>query len=162
METLQILRQAEALLEDYGPLFLSDPKIVDLLGRLESAIEGSREAMERAGISVACSRCEKEEGGSCCGRGIEKHYTEWLLLVNLLLGVDLPSRRSDARSCFFLDESGCTLRARHIICINYLCQDILKNTDPILIRELREKEGEEALLLFALVERLKQRVRQHG
>lgn len=111
--------------------------------------------MTKTGIPEICRKCEKDEGGSCCGAGLEDKYDRWLLLVNLLLGIKLPKNRYDTKSCFFLGEGGCLLKARHVICVNYLCKKITDQIDPHKISVLREKEGIELYALFILNERLK-------
>ncbi|MBA7644220.1 hypothetical protein ES703_51962 [subsurface metagenome] len=88
-----------------------------------------------------------------CSMGIK--YDGWLLLINLLLDVRLPKKRHDKESCFFLGEGGCLLKARHVICVNYLCKKITDQIDPHKLNALREKEGVELDILFLLNERLK-------
>jgi hypothetical protein len=119
---------------------------------LKAAIDRSRRARAQSGILEACGDCERN-GGSCCGAGLENHYTDLLLLINLLLGVELPTERLDPKSCLFLGEQGCRLLARHVLCINYLCHAITSRIDPCRIAALRTEEGEEIDLLFRLNER---------
>jgi len=111
--------------------------------------------MTAAGIVDLCSECERNEGGSCCGNGLENNYNGWLLLINLLLNVTLPKKRHDPKSCFFLGKTGCTLLARHVICVNYICKKITDRIDPQAIKALRKKEGEELNTLFLLHENVK-------
>ena len=99
-----------------------------------------------------CLSCEVDDGGSCCGAGLEDKYDGVLLLLNLLLGVRLPRKRFESRSCYFLGEKGCLLLARHVICVNYLCRRITERVDPQRIASLRTKEGAELELLFHLYE----------
>lgn len=138
-----------------GVRFYEDKAAGLLLKRLQTAITASRKLSERTGISRICYECDSLEGGSCCGAGMENRYDGWLLLVNMLLDVNLPDERLDPSSCYFLGQKGCTLKARHVICINHVCGKItgaIKKQDLML---LREKEGEELELLFHLNERLK-------
>ncbi|MEW6669123.1 MAG: hypothetical protein AB1512_28260 [Thermodesulfobacteriota bacterium] len=122
------------------------------LGKLlKTAVERSRRAMAESGILEACGDCERN-GGSCCGVGLERHYTDLLLLINLMLGVDLPMDRLDSKSCLFLGAEGCRLMARHVICINYLCRGVTSRIDPSRIAALRGHEGKEIALLFRLNE----------
>lgn len=162
MEILNKIQAAEALLSANKALFLSDSHLTSLLFRLESAITASHKAMVMAGIVEICRRCDEERGGSCCGDGMERHYDQWLILTNLLLGVDVSHDRQDPRACFFLGRKGCILRARHTICINYLCSDITKSVDPDLVSQLKIREGEELSLLFHTIEHLKRIVRERG
>ena len=90
---------AEASYEEKGGLFLRDERSATLLSRLKGAVCASRNAMAVAGIADECRTCEEREGGSCCGAGLENKYDGTLLLINLLLGIQLPKQRSDPPSC---------------------------------------------------------------
>jgi hypothetical protein len=138
-----------------GCRFHEDRRLADLLETLNRAICRSRENMLRTGIAGLCRECEEKEGGSCCGAGLEKHYSGLLLLINRLLGAPLPVHREETSSCFFLSSSGCTLLARHVLCINYICHKITSRIKPDQLAAVREAEGEEVLLLFQVNEKLK-------
>jgi hypothetical protein len=138
---------------------LSDKTVFDLLGRLRSAIQASHKAIKDSGILPLCMECDQDEGGSCCGAGLEDRYDGWLLLINLLLDVRLPKERRDSKSCIFLEKTGCLLQARHVICVNYVCKKITDRINPLKINVLREKEGEELNLLFLLNEQFKRALR---
>jgi hypothetical protein len=139
---------------------LADRNLVELLEALKAAIHRSHENMLRTGIVDLCRDCEEKEGGSCCGAGLEKHYSGILLLINLLLGVALPQHREDPSSCFFLSSTGCRLLARHVLCINYVCDKITSRIKPDQLVALREAEGTEILLLFQVNEKLKKLVKR--
>jgi hypothetical protein len=134
---------------------LGDPEVSSLVGRLHRAVRDSHGKMAELGIDGLCKACEEEEGGSCCGAGLERHFSGTLLLVNLLLGVSIPTRRTDPASCLFLSRKGCRLLARHVICVNYLCAKITARIPASEIACLRELEGAELDLLFVLHERVK-------
>jgi hypothetical protein len=146
---------AEYIYKQWKDQVLSDSKVAQLLAGLKRAALRSHEKMVQAGIVDLCKECEEEEGGSCCGAGLENHYTSILLFVNLLLGANVPHHRSDQASCFFLSKNGCQLLARHVICVNYLCAKIATRVPASEISSLRELEGVELDLLFVLHERLK-------
>jgi hypothetical protein len=146
---------AEACSRRFGHLFLKEKQIVDLLREFEAAAMVSKQKMDEIGIVALCRECDQEEGGSCCGKGLENRYDTWLLLINKLLAVDFPQERQQEGGCFFLGESGCLLKARHVICINYVCKKITNNIHPTLINDLREVEGTEINALFMLNERIK-------
>jgi hypothetical protein len=150
---------ADYYLQEFGGQLLKDESIVDLLNRLKSAIYSSHREMADAAIANICRECEQNEGGSCCGAGLENKYDGWLLLINLLLEAGLPRKKYDPESCFFLGETGCFLKARHVICVNYLCKKITDRIDPHKIMALQEKEGEELRILFFLNERIKKVIR---
>ena len=143
-------------------ILLSDSKLLELLSSFKEARALSHAEMERAGITDICRRCETEAGGSCCGAGIEERYDQWILIANLLLGVTLPEARWKADSCYFLGPTGCTLAARHAICVNYLCKNITDQVNPQRITQMREKEGEELEVLFFVCERIKEIIKDCG
>lgn len=153
---------AEKCFRSYRDIFTSDPFLVGLMTKLSRATELSRLQMKRAGISELCRQCELEEGGSCCGAGVENRYSASLLLVNLLIGTTLPRDRYDDTSCFFLGQSGCVLKARHAICVNYICGKITANVGSGLINSLRETEGDELEALFRFNEQIKLVLRNPG
>ncbi len=146
---------ADLCYQTQGRKILEDKAIVELLEKIKTAIPASHSEMLKTGIVDLCRQCEQDEGGSCCGYGLENKYDGWMLLMNLLLDIKLPKTRSDPKSCFFLGEKGCLLQLRHVICINYICRKISDRIDPQNILALREKEGTEINLVFILHERLK-------
>ncbi|RJR41132.1 MAG: hypothetical protein C4576_18570 [Desulfobacteraceae bacterium] len=145
---------ARDCMDAFGDVLTGDGVIVSLCRELGSAIRDSHAAMIRLGIVEECRECEDVRGGSCCGLGLENYYSGNLLLINLLLGIDLPGERVDPRGCFFLGEMGCRLAVRDVICINYLCEEITSRFSAEGIADLREKEGKEVGLLFRLNERI--------
>jgi hypothetical protein len=125
-----------------------------LLDRLRAAASESHREMRNAGIVDLCAACERDEGGSCCGAGLENRYDGVTLLINLLLGAGLPSARRDFESCHFLGERGCLLAARDVICINFVCQKIADQVPREIMLPLREREGIELETLFAVHSRV--------
>jgi hypothetical protein len=146
---------AEHCYESFSGPLIQDKSIADDLTKIEDAIQASSKERGAAGVLDICRDCEKNGGGSCCGAGLENKYDGWLLLINLLLEVRLPKKRHHKESCFFLGENGCLLKARHVICVNYLCKKIADRINPQKLKALREKEGIELDILFRLNERLK-------
>lgn len=146
---------AETCCLEFRGKLLKDKEIADYLIALKKAIYSSHKELAQAGIADVCMECEQSEGGSCCGAGLENRYNGWLLLINLLLEVKLPKKRYDAQSCFFLGANGCLLQARHVICINYICNRVTDCVDLQKLNALREKEGKEINILFLLHERIK-------
>ncbi len=151
---------AHACYDHFGQALLQHPEIADRLHCLKKAVAASRQEMALAGVVDICRQCDQEEGGSCCGAGIENKYDAWLLLINLLLGVHLPEKRYAPDACFLSGENGCILAARHTLCINYLCKKVTDRIDPRKIGALREKEGEEIRAVFILEERIKALVKK--
>ncbi len=145
---------AQDCFRDVGDLLLGDASVKGLLGQLQEAVGQSHDEMAASGIVDICGDCDRHEGGSCCGKGLEDHYSGVLIIINLLLGVQLPKTRHDPSSCFFLDQDGCRLLARHVICVNYVCHRITRRVNPQVLAGLREKEGRELECLFRLNERI--------
>jgi hypothetical protein len=139
---------------------LSDENLSRLLDAFKRAAHRSRENMLRTGIVDCCMECEKEEGGSCCGAGLEKHFSGSILLINRLLGVTLPPGPKEPSSCSFLTPTGCGLSARHVLCINYICTKITSRIKPEQLTALRDAEGEEIFILFQVNETLRRMIRR--
>ena len=152
---------AQDCFHDFGDILLGDASVEALLRHLNEAIGQSHEEMAASGIVGICGDCDRHEGGSCCGKGLENHYSGILLLINLLLGAQLPKTTQDPSSCFFLDQDGCRLLARHVICVNYVCHRITHHVDPQVLAGLREKEGRELECLFRLNERILAMLREN-
>jgi hypothetical protein len=137
---------------------LGDAKLTEIFRMLKQAVIQSQDERVQLGIGEVCKTCEEKEGGCCCGTGIEKHYSASLLLLNLLLGAELPASRKDSLSCVFLSEKGCRLLARHVICVNYLCHRITSRFSAQELAALREKEGLELSLVFSTHEMIKKKL----
>lgn len=146
------IEEALRLHAQWGERLLGDPGVSALLEGLKQSITRSAEVMVQVGVAEACRRCDEEEGGSCCGAGIEDQYAPSLLLVNLLLGATISGDRVSANSCYFLGEKGCRLRARDILCLNYLCSGLQRMLGPDLLHHLQRIVGEEMERLFRVQE----------
>jgi len=131
------INAAQDLFKAWREELLRDAKLSNLIEALHQRASASGEANLKLGVSEACKRCDEEEGGSCCGAGIEERYTPHLLLINLLLGGTLPMERCYPDGCHFLGRAGCGLMARDILCINYLCtriQKLLPHSDLLTLQ----------------------------
>ena len=146
------IEEAQALLARHETRLRKDPQVRDLLDRLAQQIQASMEAMKALGVVAACRTCEELEGGSCCGVGIENRYSSTLLLINLLLGAQLPGGHLLIDSCYFLGARGCSLKARHVLCVNYLCEKIQRNLDAPDLIKLQTIVGEELETGFRVYE----------
>ncbi len=135
---LRAISGVERLLEDY-----------------RHAVDQSWQAMDAHGVVAECTDCAVNDGGSCCGKGIEDKFDSVLLLINLLLGCDLPDERLDPDGCWFLGEKGCVITARHVICINYMCKRLYRALDTADIHAVQQAMGHETDLVFMLEQRLK-------
>lgn len=136
-----------------------DPSIRDLLEKLQKSIKASREAMLDLGIVGACKRCDEEEGGSCCGAGLENKFDTFLLLVNLLLGVSLPDYHRRLDSCYLLTTKGCMLKARLVLCVDFLCPKIIQALRHDELVRLQQISGEELVTCFMLYDAIKKFMR---
>jgi hypothetical protein len=151
---------AKDLYGRWGEALGTDSGISVQLRELSARVETSNSFCLLSGVARACRLCDREEGGSCCGAGIEDHYTPELLLINLVLGVVLPESGTSAKSCHFLGERGCILSARDIICVNYLCARLRKTVPLEKLFRLQEANGSEMELLFLLHNRIRNFIRQ--
>ncbi len=135
-------------------LFL-DEETESLLLKLDSAVSECLKFMKEEGVSSFCSECGEL---SCCGEGIENKFDAVTLLINLLLGVELPERREVIGGCFFLKRDGCSLRVKEVICINYLCEKIYKRLKLQNLIAVQKICGKEIDSLFTLSERIKRNI----
>jgi hypothetical protein len=147
--------RAHTLFAAWAPELAAEPTVGMFLRRLRIRIEASKRVMAEVGIVAECRRCEEEEGGSCCGAGIENRYDVELLLINLLLGVPLAERAQHPKSCRFLGKRGCTLIARHVLCVSYLCAKLRDKLSPVQLSLLQDSSGEELETEFILHEAIK-------
>jgi hypothetical protein len=89
---------ADTCYKKHKDTLLGDKKVLQLLEEFGKASSNSIREMIKTGMVNECRKCEEEEGGACCGKGIEDKYSGSLLLINLLLGVKLPAKASDPKS----------------------------------------------------------------
>ncbi len=116
------LAWAHFLFDSLGQKMKSDEVISGLLSDYETKIQATWQKMEEHGVVDECRRCAMQDGGSCCGQGIENKFDIITLLVNMLLDVGLPAKPWDPTGCWFLGPEGCLLKARHVICVNFICK----------------------------------------
>ncbi len=153
---LEKIEWADSLFEEFGSDLLKDPRIQDVLSRYRAAIAETSKVMEETGVIAECTDCAINDGGSCCGKGIEAKFTVALLLLNRLLGSRLDKERQDMDGCWFLGERGCKIAARHTICVNYLCKRLQRNIARNKLQRLQRYIGAEADAAFVAEEELKQ------
>ena len=153
------IRLARELFETWGARLHADAAIRGLMARLDRSIRASWKTMVDSGIVSACTECEEKDGGSCCGAGIENKYDPVLLALNLLMGVGLPDERGIDGSCFFLGSEGCTLRIRHVLCVNHLCLPVQKMLGMDGLVRVQNTIGEEMDTTFILEETIKKYIR---
>jgi hypothetical protein len=71
----------------------------------------------------------------------------------------LPTLVRSDNSCTFLGKNGCTLTARHVLCVNYICDKLQKKLAHHELIRLQESAGEELETQFLLHEEIKKRLR---
>jgi hypothetical protein len=152
------IEEARTLYEAWADRLRRDGRIRDLLARLERNTRASMQAMRALRVVQACKWCEEQEGGSCCGAGIENRYDPVQLLINLLLDVSLPDRQQYPDSCYFLESDGCCLKSRHVLCVNYLCKKLRETLSKDELNTLQAIVGEELDTGFTLHEAVRKEV----
>ncbi|HEX9911446.1 MAG TPA: hypothetical protein VGA86_11205 [Desulfatiglandales bacterium] len=151
----QEINKAEAFYDAYGSALREDERVQVLLENYRKAIACTFEAMAEEGVLKACSHCAQGPSGSCCFEGVEDWYDPVLLLINLLLGVPLPSGREIPKACFFVGQGGCKLRGRYAFCVNFLCPNLSRETKN---GKLLRTTGEELLCGWELEKEIRRRI----
>ena len=149
---------ANRLYNAFGHSLLQDEKIRTLLAQLDQQIEETQKALVASGIARECADCAVNGEGTCCGKRTGYKYDSVLLLVNLLLGREIPMQQQDPDSCYFLTREGCILRARHVICVNFICPRLSRNIQPQILIEVQNTAGKELDTLFLLEEYIKKKI----
>ncbi|WP_067618305.1 hypothetical protein [Dissulfuribacter thermophilus] len=149
------IRCAKGIYEELSLSLSEAPDIVNLLRQYDEAIEATWNRMNDVGVTRICTVCATQDGGSCCGSGIEKRFDVTLLIINLMMGVSLPERPWDDTGCWFLGPRGCTIRARHTICVNYICKRLNASIAQSDLHTLQEAIAREVELGFFLEEKIK-------
>ena len=116
----QEIEKANYLYERYGRILLEDQDMLFLINRYRESIRESYLTMKAFGVIEACSSCAGVKTSGCCFSGVEDWYDPYLLLINLLLGREIPRKNDFPESCLFVGEQGCKLMARHSFCVNFL------------------------------------------
>ncbi len=144
------IKWAKRIYSEYSHHLLQDKTICALLEKYRQSIEENWQVMADTGVVKECTSCALQDGGSCCGSGIENKFDVVNLLINLLMGVELPSQPWDPTGCWFLGEKGCLITARHVICVNFICKRLYDALDSQSIHRVQaamQKETENAFLL---------------
>ena len=137
------IQRAKNLYSGYGVEILEDKRCSGLLKQYGTAIEESRDLMKELGVIEICSSCADERTGGCCYYGVETWYSKYLLLINLLMGIEIPKTRMFKTNCLFVGENGCLLLARFKPCVQHLCQKIrntLRQHDFLRLRAVTNYE----------------------
>ena len=149
---------AYQLYQEFGQASLQDENLQALLLRLDQQIEAAHKEMLAIGVVKECADCAVNGDKTCCGKRTGYKCDSILLLINLLLGKSLPIKQQDHHFCYFLTKEGCLLSARHVICVNYLCQRLRKNIPHERLIRLQVIAGEELNTLFVIEEYIKKKI----
>ncbi|WP_456328059.1 hypothetical protein [Archaeoglobus sp.] len=142
------IRRAKKMLR-----YINIDDIKDDLKELEKAIEDTWSYMREIGVTEICKRCA-EETGSCCKEWVEDEVDDVMIAMNMLMGVKMPEKRFKEGFCYFLSESGCILKVRPTICVNFLCDKVKKKIGFENEKKLQEIAGRELELGFIVREKI--------
>jgi len=142
-----------------GRTLLKDPDMVFLINRYRESIRNTQLIMKEVGVIEACSSCAGVKTSGCCFSGVEDWYDAYLLLINLLLGGEIPVKTDFQESCLFVGEYGCKLMARHSFCVNFLCPDLLKGFGSGQRQMLSKVAGNELQTGWELEKALRKRIK---
>lgn len=146
---------ANRLYEMSGRAILQVPAMASLMAAYDDAIARTWSAMRSLDVVSHCTDCAVNDGGSCCGKGIEDHFDVPLLLINRLMGVTLPTQRWNEHGCWFLGPRGCLVKARHTLCVNYICKRLHASLSHEAIIALGQATVDETDAGFRLEEAIK-------
>ena len=156
------LKWAKLVYDACSQKLLEEPVVRSLLSDYKDSIQENWKVMKDTGVVAECTRCAMQDGGSCCGSGIENKFDVINLLINLLMGVELPSEPWDPTGCWFLGEKGCRIVARHVICVNFMCRRLYDALSPEKVKAVQEAMQRETENGFMLEEYLKTWLARHG
>ncbi len=135
--------RAKRLYAHYGEALIEQDGLGALLEKYRKAIGKTHEVMKQLCVVEACSVCARKGSGSCCFQGVEEWYDHVLLLINLVLGRQIPELREVPGGCLFVGSRGCKLIARHAFCVNYLCPPLKDSTRTPSVERLLSVSGDE-------------------
>ena len=143
MQILIEIDKAKQIFKLHGKSILEDKEISGLIKQYKKYIEHTWKTMETLKVTEICSKCAEIEPGGCCFQDVETWYSDVQLLINMLMGVDIPMLRMYDNSCMFVGEKGCRLLSRNAFCINFLCDKIKKHVSTGEINILNSSAGKE-------------------
>ena len=155
----QEIKKATYLYKRYGKILLEDPDMGFLINRYRESIRKSQLTMKEFGVIEACSSCAGVDTSGCCFSGVEDWYDAYLLLINLLLGREIPRKTDFSESCLFVGEHGCKLMARHSFCVNFLGPGLLKGFISGQRQRLSKVVGNEIHAGWELEKALRKRIK---
>ncbi len=135
--------KAKEYFDIYGKGILEDKEISILINQYKDAIGYTWKTMETLEVTESCSECAAGEPGGCCFQEVETWYTDVQILINMLMGVNIPKTRMYSNSCMFVGDKGCRLLSRNAFCINFLCDKIKTRISVEEINTLNSAAGKE-------------------
>ncbi|GKT09809.1 hypothetical protein [Desulforhabdus sp. TSK] len=156
------VHEALRLHERFGEALFHADEIRGLLENYRKAIARTSSLMLRNGVVEGCTVCAAQPRGSCCFSGIEEGFDEVLLLINLLLGKELPDAPELPESCYFVGKYGCKLAAKSYFCLHYLCPGLQEALGPAGCRDLLRVVGEELSAGWELEQAVRRWIGKHG
>jgi hypothetical protein len=151
----QEIKEARALYSMFGDSLKRQREFAEGVQKYKASVSETYAQMARRGITEACSTCSSKPAGSCCFQGAEEWYDHVTLLINLLMGVELPGTREVLGGCLFVGSKGCKLLARNAFCVNYLCPNLAASMDEAEKRKLLSISGKELLCGWELEKSLR-------
>lgn len=152
------ITKAYDLKKKFSNSLLQNKDFRNLLINLDEKIENTRKKMIEIGVVRECADCAVNGEGTCCGMRTAYKCDSIILFINLLLGITFPFRIENPHLCFFLSKHGCLLRARPVICINYICNRLRNNIPHEKLVDLQNIAGEEITALFMIEEFIKKKI----
>ena len=149
---------ARSLYQRHSQDLLGDKALSEMLLQLDQKIEATQKEMAVTGIVDECADCAIQREGTCCSERTGHKSDVILLLINLLLGKPLPDKAQSTDLCYFLTKSGCALRARPILCVNFVCSRLREKIPHKVMIHLQQTAGYEMDILFGIESYLKLRV----
>ncbi|MFH1035668.1 MAG: hypothetical protein V1806_14260 [Pseudomonadota bacterium] len=141
-----------------GAGWSADPRVAGLAGACRREIAETWRLFREMEVARGCAACDQITAGGCCFAEVGQGLSRELLLVNLVLGVELPLGRLVPGSCFFVGPAGCRLLAREAFCINYFCPRLESLLGPDRLTDLRRQAGREIMAVWELERELGRRL----
>ena len=137
------ISQAKEVYAALGREILAQPDLADRLAEFREQINATNRLFKQLDVAADCAACCEREKGPCCFDGAQGWYDLRLLLLNLLLGVDVPDGPELVDDCWFNSPTGCKLLAKDSICLNFFCPEIQERLSEAEVLSLRQQVGRE-------------------
>ncbi len=149
------VHKAENLYKTLVSHLHQDKTFLSLLKKLDKSIEATQKEMHLTGVTDECADCALHGEGTCCGYRTGYKCDSILLLINLFLGRPISMQSNNSEKCFFLTDNGCFLRARPVICVNFVCGRLRNKFPHKQLVHIQEVAGKEIDALFVVEEYIK-------